>query len=238
MKVQSSRGSGASETGIPSTLSRGLAAPARRSVSPLILLVGLAFLMAPEARATYRYHFTRSSGPIFSASFQVLDAAIADGLVTASEIVVPPGFTATIATSAGAFTALTPSSALAVDPNTGTVVYSTNRFTSINAAGALLLTSASFSTSASHGTGVCSVTHVADPPPPLQLASPGLVNGLVRFQVVSASGLSDTFRIEASADLARWAAIATNQTVSGLFAFTDPNPIVSPARYYRAVRMP
>ena len=201
-----------------------------------MLTAGVALLASADAGAVYLYDWQPSSGSYFRSSFQVPDAAIGGGLITAPNM---KAFSAM--TEVGAFTTLEPSSSLAVNPTNGVVdVASSDECTSTNGTDTLLVSASGFSVPTSRllpcGRGTWAVIHVPDPVVPLQLASLNLSNGHMQFQVTSSSNV--TFAILASTDLTQWTPLLTNQTINGVSSVTDPDPAAGPARFYRAVILP
>jgi hypothetical protein len=199
-----------------------------------LLTLGIPALMPSPTSATYLYTWHNSSGPTLTASFRVPDSAIADGIITAAEIVSAPGFSAD--SSVGTFVKLTGDSALAVDAVTGAIVRSTNSVTATNSADALLVSAIGYLIPTSpvqpRGLGVWRVTHLAVAPP-LDIAFYGFSNGQAQLLVTSSSPA--TFTVEASPDLGHWKSIATNVTAGGSSIVTDPEPAAGAARFYRAV---
>ena len=56
--------------------------------------------------------------------------------------------------------------------------------------------------------------------------------------VVVPTGSNVTFTVLASPDLVQWTPILTNQTLDGVYPFSDPDPAVVTKRFYRAVLVP
>jgi hypothetical protein len=207
-------------------------------ISGLVVLLALGLLAAERASADYIYRWLATSGSDPHASFRVADTAIADGLISAEEVLSPPGFSAD--TVAGLFTQLAASSSLAVDAVSGAPIYAaTNQFIATNATDTLLISARSYfiPTAQTHpsGKGRWQVTHVS-PPVELQLISPALSGGYMQFLVTSPSNV--TFAILVSSNLTHWTSLLTNQTSDGVSLVTDPEPAVAPARFYRAAVVP
>jgi len=208
----------------------------RRLLASVVAVTTLVLgTMAPgKAQAKFMYRWLTTSGPTLSASFEVPDAAVSNGVVQASDLSFPPGFAAN--TSVGKFTNLVAGSCLAVDPVTGGVVASTNSITATNATDTLLLSDSGYFIPSSplqpRGRGKWNVTHVADQLP-LQITFLGFTNGQAQLKVACPADIS--FILEASADLSQWQPVLTNQVVGGVCTVTDPNLAATTARFYRAV---
>jgi hypothetical protein len=213
---------------------RNGAGTVRRLCASMMALAVVA-LVADRASATFIYTWRTTSGSILSASFQVVDSAVADGVISASEMSMPPGFSADSAV--GVFTNLTADSAIVVNPVTGAVVASTYGLTATNSKDTLVVGVNAFyiptSNLSTQGRGNWRVTHLAEIVPPLHIAVVGITNQQVHLLVTSSSNTS--FSVEASGDLMHWAPIATNVTVDGANIVTDLEPAVAAARFYRAV---
>lgn len=204
------------------------------------LVAALAFWLPLTASARYAYTWVSRTGPMFQVTFMVEDRAIADGIVTAQEII-RPGFFAVA--PEGAFTNLAAASALAVDPATGAVLASTNALVAVNSKDAVLISDSGFLVSTSilqsHGRGRWTVTQVADPS--YRLSFDGFTgNGQPRLTVVSGPGApaSVTFTLEATTDLAGWRPLSTNQTSGGTATVVDTEVAPGGARFYRVVIHP
>ena len=209
----------------------------RRVVKSIWRASWLALLLQlhSPAWATYLYTWNSVKGPVFEASFQVADAAIADAVITASEILVPPGINAS--STAGIMTQLTADSALGVDPATGNVVDSAHSMILTNAQDTVLLSAVGYfiptSRLQSRGKGNWQVTHYATDPAPFRMTFLSYSRSQVILQVTASPDVP--FTLEASADLVHWVPVMTSQTIGGTCKVSDSVPEESAARYYRAV---